>query len=132
MSARTPFSLCFVLVLMVACPAQEEALSPTPTEPPTSLDSPTPLSKCADAPVVTWSNFLEGFFIENCQTCHASTSLERYGAPVGVTFDTLEQVLALEDRILARATGDAPSMPPGGGVSDEDRLLLEISLTCWE
>ncbi len=86
---------------------------------------------CADAPVIMYANFGEGFLIENCQACHASTSVDRNGAPDGVVFDTLDDAISQADRILAVATGDAATMPPQGGVDDEDREKLEIWLTCW-
>lgn len=86
---------------------------------------------CADAPVLMWANFGQGFVTENCQSCHASTSESRHDAPEGVTFDTLADAVAQADRMLARATGDSPDMPPEGGVSDEDREKLEIWLRCW-
>lgn len=86
---------------------------------------------CVDAPVVTWNNFGEGFLIENCQACHASTAPNRHGAPENVTFDTEDDVRTWKDRILARAAGDAPTMPPMGGTSADDRYLLEVWLTCW-
>lgn len=86
---------------------------------------------CADAPVVTWENFGHGFVLERCQSCHASTADNRYGAPEGVTFDTKEETLAQSDRILARAV-DAETMPPSGGVDPDDLELLELWLTCWE
>lgn len=85
---------------------------------------------CAGEPTVTWSTWGQGFLTENCQTCHASTSPDRDGAPETVVFDTEEEVLAQASLILSVATGDAPSMPPEGGISDEDRALLEIWLTC--
>ena len=110
-------------------PTPEETATPEPEPTP---EGPTPIPLCVDAPVLTWNNFGQGFLIENCQTCHASTSPNRYGAPAGVTFDTRDQALQWEDRILARATGEAPSMPPGGGVSEDDRYRLEVWLTCWE
>jgi uncharacterized membrane protein len=96
-------------------------------------DSPLPADTgaCADAPVLTWANFGAGFLIENCQSCHASTSPDRNGAPESVTFDTEAEALALQDRILIRAAGDAPDMPPEGGITEEDRHRLELWLTCW-
>ncbi len=87
---------------------------------------------CDDAPVLTWANFGEGFVTESCQSCHASTTLDRRGAPADVVFDDRETTLALGDRVLARATGDRPTMPPQGGVTDDDRERLAIWLTCWE
>jgi uncharacterized membrane protein len=86
---------------------------------------------CADLPVLTWDNFGQGFLIENCQACHASSSPNRNGAPEDVTFDTEEQALAWADAILATAGGEAPRMPPEGGVSDDDRQRLEIWLNCY-
>lgn len=87
---------------------------------------------CEAAPVVTYANFGEGFMTQSCQPCHASTSANRYGAPESVVFDTHEDILDQADRILARSVGDDPQMPPSGGVSEDDRYLLEVWLTCWE
>ena len=85
---------------------------------------------CQDLPTVTWDNFGDGFMTQACQSCHASGSPSREGAPLSVTFDTQQQTLAQRDRILARATGDAPDMPPQGGVHEDDRLKLEWWLLC--
>ena len=95
------------------------------TDPPADLPA-----LCDDAPTVTWDNFGEGFVIEACQACHASTALDRHDAPPTIVFDTEDQVRLLEDLVLEVATGEAPTMPPQGGVSDEDRYLLEVWLTC--
>ncbi|MDG1482500.1 MAG: hypothetical protein P8R54_23115 [Myxococcota bacterium] len=87
---------------------------------------------CEDVPTVTYSSFGEGFMTENCQGCHASTAADRYGAPEGVTFDTVKEVWLWQERILARSVGDNISMPPAGGVSKDDRTKLEWWLTCAE
>ena len=87
---------------------------------------------CETAQVVTWASFGEGFMIENCQSCHSSTSPNRYGAPMDVQFDSHEDVLSWSDSILELSVGHNPSMPPGGGVSDSDLMLLEDWLICWE
>jgi uncharacterized membrane protein len=102
-----------------AAPAPGETAAP-------SLDT----GLCATAPIATWDNFGAGFMTGACQTCHASTTANRNGAPVEITFDTEAEAWALADRILARATGPEPTMPPAGGVSDDDRYLLEVWLTC--
>ena len=86
---------------------------------------------CQDAPVVTWDYWGQGFLTESCQSCHASTSADRNGAPTDVSFDTEADVWTHRDAILAAATGTEPRMPPRGGVSDDDRQLLTIWLTCW-
>jgi len=85
---------------------------------------------CLDAPVLTWDNFGDGFMTQHCQSCHASESPSRQDAPEDISFDTEEQTLALADRILARATGDSPTMPPQGGAQDVDRLKLQWWLSC--
>jgi uncharacterized membrane protein len=85
---------------------------------------------CATAPVTTWDNFGRGFLTESCQSCHASTSPNRYGAPEAVSFDSEGEALALADTILAVATGEAARMPPSGGVTEEDRYRLAVWLTC--
>lgn len=85
---------------------------------------------CDGAPAADWETFGAGFFTEQCQACHASDSPDRHGAPSDVVFDTEGDVTALAERVLARATGDNPTMPPEGGVSEDDRYLLEVWLRC--
>jgi uncharacterized membrane protein len=87
---------------------------------------------CDDSPVLSWENFGRGFVLEACQGCHAATAPNRYGAPEEVHFDTAAQTWELAERVLARAAGDYPSMPPLGGTGADDRLLLEYWLSCGE
>lgn len=87
---------------------------------------------CDEAPVTTYDNFGQGFMLQHCQSCHASSSENRYDAPEDVTFDDQAQVQEQADRILARVTGEQPSMPPQGGVEEADRLRLEQWLSCTE
>ena len=87
---------------------------------------------CEEVPLVNYNNFGQGFMTEHCQGCHASTALDRYGAPEDVTFDTVNQVWERADRILARAGGAEPSMPPADGVNADDRTRLEWWLQCAE
>ncbi len=85
---------------------------------------------CEEQPTVVYNNFGKSFMTSYCQGCHASAAVDRYGAPESVTFDTVDEVWAWQERILARSTGDAPSMPPSGGVQDDDRYLLLVWLSC--
>ena len=85
---------------------------------------------CAESPVVTWDNFGSSFVTENCQTCHAQASENRNGAPKNVVFDTEEETLAWSDRILDRVASDTPTMPPQGGVTDDDREFVDVWLSC--
>lgn len=87
---------------------------------------------CADAPLVTWENFGEALLVEHCQPCHASTAVERFGAPEEVSFDTEADVIEHRERILAVATGESWTMPPVVEIGETDRELLWIWLTCWE
>ena len=87
---------------------------------------------CFDVPSVNWNNFGHGFVLESCQGCHASTTPNRYGAPGDVYFDTVDDAWAWRERILARSTGDNPTMPPSGGVDEDDRTKLDWWLNCAE
>jgi uncharacterized membrane protein len=104
------------LVVLLACTGGETADS----------------GACADAPVVTWETFGHGFVTENCQSCHASTTLDRHGAPESMVFDTVDDVWANADRVLVRAGAEPPTMPPEGGTTADDRELLQTWLTCAE
>lgn len=83
-----------------------------------------------DLPRQTWETFGQGFLTAQCQPCHASTAKNRFNAPEEVVFDTEEDAWRWADRILARATGDDPGMPPAGGPTPIDRERLVQWLTC--
>jgi len=85
---------------------------------------------CEEQPTVVYNNFGKSFMTTYCQGCHASAAVDRYGAPEEVTFDDVDEVWSWQSRILARSTGDDPSMPPSGGVHEDDRYLLLVWLTC--
>ncbi|MFK7929713.1 MAG: hypothetical protein AB8H79_16090 [Myxococcota bacterium] len=94
-------------------------------------DDPDVDALCDDAPVVTWDSFGQDFTRANCQPCHSSTSANRYGAPESVIFDTEDDVLGRAEQVLSNATGDAPTMPPRGGLEVDDQEKLKIWLECW-
>ena len=89
-----------------------------------------PERSCADTPLVTWSTFGQGFMTNYCQGCHGSETLNRYGAPTAVTFDTLDQVKSYQDRLLDLIVGSKATMPPGGGISHSDAERLIVWITC--
>lgn len=68
----------------------------------------------------------------HCAGCHSSLLPDgmREGAPLGVDLDTYAGVVAWVDRVEARAIGDAPTMPPGGGPAEDERRLLAEWLQC--
>jgi uncharacterized membrane protein len=87
---------------------------------------------CDDAPYADWNSFGHGFVIENCQACHAAEGDGRQGAPEDVRFDTPDDVWVRADRVLVRAAAEPPSMPPMGGTSESDRVLLRAWLECGD
>ena len=97
-----------------------------------AADSAAEEALCADAATVTWNSWGQGFLVEACQGCHASTAVDRFGAPEDATFDTVDEAWAWADRILARAGSDPATMPPQGGVDEDDRQRLIWWLTCAE
>lgn len=110
----------WLVIALVACGADPASVDDTSAEE----------DVCAGAEVVTWDGFAKGFFDTNCQGCHGSAAVDRQGAPVGVTFDTEEQVRAWSDRILASVVGAYAFMPPSGEIPAEDLAQVEIYLSC--
>lgn len=92
----------------------------------------TAVDPCEGVPVVTYESFGRGFLTENCNGCHAATAPDRHDAPENVTFDTVDEVWTWANVILSVATGDAPTMPPRGGASEDDRTRLQWWLECAE
>ena len=118
-----------MFLLLLACSGSGDDTGKT-----TDTSTADPL--CADAPIVTFETFGAAFMTENCQSCHASTSANRNGAPAEVVFDAGDGVVDKDvtwswaERILARATSDPIGMPPMGGTTDDDRYRLTVWLTC--
>ncbi len=103
------------LLALLACPGS----GPTGSDP------------CgAGAP--TWDSFAQGYVRTWCTPCH-SAGLEgpqRQGAPTGIDLDHYSDVIALADRIEARATGPDADMPPLGGVEPDAVERLGAWLAC--
>ena len=96
-------------------------------------DEPDPVDDVCgpDIPLVSWQTFGEGFTATYCQGCHATTTLDRQGAPDEIFFDSEQDTLDIAQLVLASTTGEAPRMPPNGGPTEDDRELLSIWLTCF-
>ena len=128
------------LILLLACDSsdgrspwlQEHVPSPalpdTTTESNQETDDPVE-DECIGLPDVTWTNWGAGFFRSYCTSCHSADAPDRWGAPIGVDFDTREQVEAQRAEIhnVVLETG---RMPVGGGVHPADLELLQIFLEC--
>ena len=82
---------------------------------------------CHEAP--TYDAWTKGFLKSKCQGCHAETAPDRFGAPEGIYFDTydatVQRIELIRSSILERET-----MPPAGGVTDDEKLLLQWWLDC--
>ena len=110
----------FGVLLAGACGTDDP---PAPARPPadTAATGDTALDPCVDGP--TWDTFTAGDLKTWCLPCHTASLVgpeARQGAPDGVDFDRWSQVVAWESRILARATGPNPDMPPLGGTDPAD------------
>lgn len=86
-------------------------------------------SVCDTALPVSWDNWGEGFMLTHCSGCHAEGAPDRHGAPDGVFFDSEDQVLGAAATLL-RMVVDEDTMPPAGGVREEEKILLEAWLGC--
>lgn len=78
---------------------------------------------------LTWDNWGSSFFATYCDSCHAASSPNRFGAPEYATFDTEEEVRNWQEPIRFTVL-EEETMPLGGGVYEDDLFLLEIYLDC--
>ena len=92
-------------------------------------DAPERPASCDTGPDVTWATFGEGFFTTYCLACHSATAPDRAGAPAGSNFDTEEDARAQAERIRVRVLEEG-TMPLGGGVAEDDLVLLARLLDC--
>src|SRR5687768_13617973 len=69
-------------------------------------------TNCNREPPLTYENFGQGFVDQFCRGCHGVNKRvgQRAGAPLGVDFDTFEDIVFWADRIEARAV-DTEGMP---------------------
>ncbi len=126
-----------ILAYFLAC-----ATEPTPDRPDTAAgpDTGDPADSAPDSADTgdsastcgTWASVGHPFVLGYCTSCHSSRLDEgaRYGAPVGVDFDTLAAVQADAERFTDHALGDSPDMPPRGGVPAADREAMAAWLAC--
>lgn len=88
---------------------------------------------CDTATPLTYANFGLGFMEKHCTGCHSSLLRpdQRNEAPVGVDLDSYREVLTWAARIEARVLDvGGPTMPPGGGPTAEELVMLEEWLRC--
>lgn len=75
---------------------------------------------------------IKGFFSNWCTPCHSAkiTGIFRQGAPETINFDTIEGMRPWAERIAATALADAPTMPPAGGTTVDERALIREWIEC--
>ena len=111
-----------MLWFVLACASQEETED-------------TAMALCQHTPSLSYANFGKGYIDFHCIGCHSADLPEthRVGAPLGVDFNTYDDVLHWADRIEARGTrfySQPITMPPGGGPTSSELDMFESWLTC--
>jgi uncharacterized membrane protein len=101
-------------VLLLSCVTEEFYSSKDTTE-----------SECS---TVSYANVGEAFMVQYCLGCHAAYSSNRQGAPVDVTLDSLEDIRLHIDQV--RHEIESQTMPPSGGVEEEQLALILDWLDC--
>ena len=78
-----------------------------------------------------FADWTQGFLDGKCQPCHGYYSPNRYGAPDNVWFDT-EEASVFWKEAIRRTVLETETMPPSGGVNDDEKALLTRWLNCIE
>ncbi len=84
------------------------------------------------AAFLDYDNFGAPFVVNWCRGCHSSSvpAGMRQQAPLDINFDDADAVRMWGERIAVRAASAAPTMPPAGGPSEEERRLLVEWIAC--
>lgn len=127
---RSSRSAVALLVALAACGTQFAPPDVPGDDEPGSDAGVTP--KECETSYLDYGNFAAAFTADWCRGCHGAAVPEgmRQAAPIGVDFDDLAALRHWRERIQIRATGSAPTMPPVGGPSAEERALLAEWLAC--
>lgn len=110
------------------------SLLPACGGPRSAADTAASTATCAEDtadPAPDWDTWAEPFFTTWCQPCHAADAPQRYGAPVGTSFDSEDDArthaAAIQTTVL-----DNRTMPVGGGLSAQDEARLAAWLCAVE
>ncbi len=88
-------------------------------------------ASCLRSPPLDYDNFGDGMIGRQCRPCHSALVREaqRGGAPLGIDLDSELDVFTWADRIQVRSV-ELKTMPPAGGMLEEERDLLQEWLRC--
>jgi hypothetical protein len=88
-------------------------------------------TSCLRDPPLDWENFGDGLVGRHCRPCHGENVRlgQRGDAPLGVDFDTYDDVVEWADAIYDQAV-DSESMPPAGGMNPDERAQLGEWMRC--
>ncbi|NCG21493.1 MAG: hypothetical protein GWP91_20975 [Rhodobacterales bacterium] len=94
------------------------------------VDTASAIDVCEDPP--DWEQTVGPILLQWCVGCHTShlAGPDRSGAPEGIDFDTYTGAVSHAAAIDRVAGGDDWTMPPSGGVTDEERGLLRQWVAC--
>ena len=122
--------LALALAALTACTS--DVADPDAPEDPPLVGETFDERLCPEDSFVTWEDFGGPFMYSWCNGCHAAglPEGERQKAPVGIDFDTVEDVRSWAERIWVRAGDHNTTMPPVGGPDAIDRELLGEWLAC--
>jgi uncharacterized membrane protein len=76
-----------------------------------------------------WAGYGDVFLRDWCRSCHSAAAPNRFGAPEGMDFDTLDDVHTWIGPIEDTVIGDE-SMPLGGGIDDASRAEFGEWIGC--
>jgi len=87
---------------------------------------------CPEESMLSWESFGGPYVRSYCSSCHGSAlpADMRQNAPLGLDFETIEQVRMHADRIWMRAADQNATMPPVGAPAQDERTLLGEWLAC--
>ena len=110
-----PVLFCAAVILAAA--GCEDKLDP--------VQPPTDSGDNGQGDVVSYSVHIRPILELRCTPCHSSSrqGLERNGAPPGINFDTFSAARAASPKANPRI--QSGTMPPGGGIPKEERLLFQ-------
>ena len=124
LSTKTKLILCLMVFSCQEAEHNEVIQAPHLTQQESNED-------CAQVPW-NYNNVGAPFMRTWCTSCHHGDlpEGERADAPSTINLDTYSDVITHLERISARSLSDPPTMPPAGGVPEEELQRLREWIIC--